>query len=347
VIVVAFNSARDLGGCLSSVLADAGELAEVIVVDNRSADGSGDLVARSFPQVRLIRSETNVGFGAGCNLGAEAATGDLLVFLNPDTEVDPGWLEALVEAWLDDPRVGACMSKLVMFSEPDVLNSAGGGMHYLGFGWPARCGERDDVNGAAYDVAFASGAAMLISKQLFEAVGRFDPEFFMYCEDVDLSWRVRMAGYRVVCVPRSVVRHKYKFAPTPGKLYQLERNRLLMILQNYQATTLAVLLPAIAAAEAALLAYFTCQGLGGAKMRAILSALRHLPTVVAKRRRLRRTRTVSDSALVPLLSPRLETDLLGGAPLLRLANHISGAYWKLARPLIRTLAGHAREEVPA
>jgi GT2 family glycosyltransferase len=209
VIIVDHNGRRHMGPCLASLRATTGVPFEVIVVDNDSTDGSPEAVERDFPEVRVLRLGRNAGFGAANRRGVEVARGRFLVFLNNDTVVEPGWLEALVRA-MDDESIAAACSTLVYMDEPHLYNARGISVWRLGF---AR--ERDvrqviataDEAPPAWDTIAPTGAAMMVRRGDFVGEGGFDPAMFMYYEDVDLGWRLRLAGRRVVAVAGSVVLH--------------------------------------------------------------------------------------------------------------------------------------------
>ncbi len=150
---------------------------------------------------------SNVGFAAGNNHGAAGATTDALVFLNNDTQVEPGWLHALVRAAEADPSRGLVTSKVVYLDRPDVIDSAGDGYLRCGGGFKHRHGSAAQVAEESREVFGACGAAFLIRRALFEDLGGFDADFFMVYEDVDLSYRARLSGARVWYAADAVVRH--------------------------------------------------------------------------------------------------------------------------------------------
>ncbi|MFD4641548.1 glycosyltransferase [Lentzea sp. NPDC058436] len=180
---------------------------EVVVVDDASPDDSAAKLAEC-PGVRLVRTPRNLGFIGACNLGAEKARSELLLFLNNDTEVTPGWLEAMVETVNSDDRIGLVGAKLVY---PDgSLQEAGGIIWSDATGW--NYGRNGDANDQAVnvlrDVDYCSGAAILVRRDLFERVGRFDTRFApAYYEDTDLAFAIRASGHRVVVQPKAVVVH--------------------------------------------------------------------------------------------------------------------------------------------
>ncbi len=207
VIVLSWNGMEYLADCLDAVLAQEYPDFEVIVVDNGSSDGSADFVERQYPSVRLIRNERNLGFAAGNNIGLLAATGDVLVLLNQDTVVEPGWLETLVTA-LEDPTIGMVGCKL-LYPDGTIQHAGGrivdsrGSSRHIGRGEPDT-GQYDTME----EVEFVTGAALAVSRDTFARVGPLDEGFApAYYEDTDWSYRVRKAGLRVVYCPTAVATH--------------------------------------------------------------------------------------------------------------------------------------------
>jgi GT2 family glycosyltransferase len=247
VIIVSYNSRSHLTRCLSSVCADLGPGGEVIVVDNGSSDGSAELVAAGFPQARLVRS-TNTGYAGGNNLGASLAQGEYLVFLNPDTEVEPGALAALV-APLAEGRAGLTTACIVHMDAPEIVNTCGNAVHISGLTTCRGAGQPRSAHAEPVEVAAVSGAAFAIRRALFTALSGFDERFFMYVEDTDLSLRARLAGHACLYIPAAVVRHAYAPAFSPSKVYHLDRNRHFMLLKNFRRDSYLRLLPALLLAE--------------------------------------------------------------------------------------------------
>jgi len=232
VVIVTHQSEAFIGRVLDLLVADDDGPDEIIVVDNASTDETRRIVDRS--DVRLVALEDNTGFAGGCHAGVDAANGDIIVFAGHDTVPRPGWIPPLVAA-LDDLEVGAAMATIEDSDNPEVFNTSGGHLTYYGIAWVSDLGDPiPNTEAALVDVAFPSGAAMAIRREVWDRFDGFRRSLFMYHEDTDLGWRLRLAGLRVVRVPESRVGHEYDFSRTPTKMYWLERNRRILLATNYR-----------------------------------------------------------------------------------------------------------------
>lgn len=271
-----WQGAHLLPACLDALLAQTDQ---VLVVDNASTDGTTELLARDYPAVPVVSLDSNTGFAGGVAAGMQQATTEHLVLLNTDAVVHDGWLAALL-APLSDPEVAAVSSRLLL---PDgSLQSAGGYLEADGYGH-----DRSSDDGTR-EVAYGCGAALALRTAAVREVGGMDPRYFLYYEDVDLSWRLWLAGYCVVFEPSAVVTHAHS-ATTGGShgllhTYYAERNRLatlvtcatgglaLRMVLRFPLTTLSV-----AVGESRAKAW--------ARTRAYVSFLRWLPALLRRRRR--------------------------------------------------------------
>ena len=178
------------------------------MVDNNSSDGSVDFVRDSFPEVSVLQLDKNYGFTGGNNRGVQIAHGELLVFLNNDTIVDPNWLIELVSVVNANSGIGVCGSKIVFESSRDTVQFAGGFLNIIGSGVSPFLLTKNTFSTAPKLTGYACGACLLIRKDVFESVGGFDEDYFMYSDENDLCLRCWLLGYEVVYVPKSVVYHK-------------------------------------------------------------------------------------------------------------------------------------------
>ena len=188
VIVVNFNGQRYLETCLNALEQQDLEC-EIVLVDNASEDDSVAFVRKRFPAVRLVELDRNLGFAGGNNAGARAASGRYLAFLNNDTRVAPSWLGALRRAIDGTPDVGFVTSRVVYMHNPSVIDSAGDCLTRSGGAFKRGHGAPSERLARPLEVFGACGAACLFRREVFEAAGGFDEDFFLSHEDVDLSYR--------------------------------------------------------------------------------------------------------------------------------------------------------------
>jgi GT2 family glycosyltransferase len=333
VLIVAYDSRDDLTQTLPALLPELGEGDELIVVENKPGDGSVELVRELSPAAQIVQTGRNTGFAGGCNAGAEVASGDLLVILNPDAAPQPGFGEAIRRPWVEGRGWGAWQA-LVADGSGERINSAGNPIHFTGIVWAGGHGRPIAEAPAAGEVTAASGACLALPLSRWREVGGFPAEFFMYHEDVDLSVRLRLAGSAVGIEPAAVVRHDYEFAASADKWRWLERNRLAFLIRTYPGVLLALLAPALLATELALLLVAATGGWGRQKLRANLEFLRWLPRLLGERRRIQGQRTVSAGEFASWLTPDLDSELI--SPLVRSlpARLFLRTYWRILRSLL-------------
>ncbi|MGH9161880.1 MAG: glycosyltransferase family 2 protein, partial [Vicinamibacteraceae bacterium] len=248
VIVVNWNGREYLRDCFGSLLRSdyPKDRLEIICVDNGSTDESQALLAQEFPDVRVVQLAENLGFTGANAAGVDAATGDVLLFLNNDMRVEPTTVGRLVDA-LDGPY--ACIAARVLSWDGKRLDFVTGTSTFEAFGVQERYGK---PNAPEYlgggETFFANGGAFAITRAAYLAAGGFDPSFFAYYDDVDLGWRVRAAGYEIRTALDAVVYHRHggtsRRYPDGQKQYLMQRNALWAVLKNYESRTLRRILPA-------------------------------------------------------------------------------------------------------
>ncbi len=240
IVVVNFDGARSIEGCLESLVIDDSPRREIIVVDNASTDSSASLVERfaaSRSDVRLLRSSTNLGYAGGVDHALPHCRGRYVAVLNMDLVVESGWLEPLV-AHLDRHPGVAAVNPLVMLRDGRRVNAAGQWIHVSGLGFNRGLGrDRATFGAAAFEINGLNGAAFVVRRALLEQIGGMDTGGFLYHEDVNLSWLLRLMGFELACVPGSAVRHDYFLSMHPEKLYLLERNREAMLETHLEPST--------------------------------------------------------------------------------------------------------------
>ncbi|MBI5642547.1 MAG: glycosyltransferase family 2 protein [Deltaproteobacteria bacterium] len=237
IVIVNWNGRRFLKDCLGSVYAQRSVPFEVIVVDNGSTDDSLDFIKKNFPKVVIIKNERNLGFAKGNNQGMEIAKGKYILTLNNDTVLKDGFLEELVKAAEGSPGDAGMWAVKILSFDKETIDSVGGLLIYAD-GLAKGRGRLEKDRGqydSPVDVFIPSACAGLYRKTMLDSIGRFDEDFFAYCEDTDLGLRGRLAGWKTVSVPNAVVYHYYSGTTgryTPIKAFLVERNRLWLAAKN-------------------------------------------------------------------------------------------------------------------
>lgn len=304
IIVVTWNGRAYVEACLEAAAAQVDVDAETIVVDNGSTDGTTDFVRSRFPYVRVVALPENRGFAAGNNAGARVARGEFLAFLNNDAVPEPTWLRALRGGVHPSSGFLLATSRIVYMHDASVIDSAGDGLFRAGGAFKRHHGAPVHVADQSGEVFGVCGAACLIGRQVFEELGGFDEDFFASHEDVDLSYRARLRGYRCRYVADAVVRHHG--SATLGRISEFavfhgQRNLEWMYFKNTPASLLVRTLPAHLVYNAAAAAHFARLGLLGAFLRAKGAALAAAPRVWQKRAEVQKNRRAGARAIEPLL----------------------------------------------
>ncbi len=243
-----------LRNCLSSIFESTYSDFEVVIVDNASADDSREMVGVEFPQVRVIPQEQNLGYAGGCNVGIRATAAELVLLLNDDTLLEPAAIEALVKVFEDDAQLAGAQPKLLNIKDHKHFDYAGacGGLFDI-FGYPFAFGRtfmflEEDKNQYDHpsDIFWACGTCVVFRRAALEETGLLDEDFFAHMEEIDLAWRLQLAGYHLVRVPRAVVYH-FSGHTLPNterrKMYLNHRNSITCLIKNYSWQNLVWILP--------------------------------------------------------------------------------------------------------
>ena len=258
VVILNWNGVDHLRQYLPSVLQNTPAEVRIVVADNGSTDASVEFVEHYYPDVEIVRLDRNYGFAEGYNRALREVEADYYVLLNSDVEVTPHWIEPLLAMLNTDEKVAAVAPKLLSFTELtrfEYAGAAGGFIDFLGYPFcrgrilsttEQDCGQYDTPR----EVFWASGAAFCCRAEVFHSLGGFDGDFFAHMEEIDLCWRMQLAGYKVMCEPRSVVYHLGGGTlpnESPRKLYLNYRNNLSMLFKcapAWQRCVVAVARPA-------------------------------------------------------------------------------------------------------
>ncbi len=301
VVVPNWNGMKFIGMCLDSLAKSRFEEFEVLVIDNGSSDGSRELVERDYPWVRLIKLPDNLGFAKACNEGIVASNGKYITLLNNDIEVEPDWIQELYDGMERHPECGMGTSKMMFLGERDVFYNTGDLFHVWSAGGGRGQGEKDagQYNDEEYVFGACAGAG-IYRKELFEQVGLFDEDYFIFAEDVDLNMRSQLVGWKAVYLPRAKVYHIG--TATVGLysdryVYLCKRNDLYNLVKDYSLKMFFKYFYAILKFQIKDIPYFTYRGQGLVLLRSKLSVMKMLFTLLGRRYRIQNSRTVSDSEL--------------------------------------------------
>lgn len=315
-VIVSWNGRAWLQRCLPAVAALRYPALRVIVVDNGSEDGTLPWLREAWPRVRAIDAGANLGFAAGNNLGIAAGDAPWVALLNNDTEPEPGWLGALVERGAADPRVAAVASCMLFGDRPDLLNSAGIAVDPSGIAWDRLGGAPAAAGARPARVFGASAGAALYRRAALEDVASvhggqvLDERYFMYLEDVDLAWRLRLAGWEAAYAPEARVLHAGSGTSGEGSPFKnrlLARNKVWTLVKDYPAAGLAPRWPLVLAYDLASAPYRLLAQGQGAALRGRWEALTDLRPALRRRRAIQGARRASwaqiRAAMEPLATP--------------------------------------------
>jgi GT2 family glycosyltransferase len=307
-IIVSYADPSATGEALESLFAQSLAPVEVLVIDNDPKGATAQALAAGTPapSVRIVHPGANLGYTGAVNLAARQARGEWLFFLNPDAVAGEDCLERLLGA-VDGPDVAIVGAQVLL---PDGrINAGENPINIAGVSWSGGYG-RPCEHGADRDTAAVSGAALLARRDAFLEIGGLCPFFFMYVDDTDLAWRMRLSGRRVRYCPEAIVVHEYEFEKGAHKWFYLERNRTWALASNLQLRTLVLLMPVLLATEVVVFARAISQGWLAEKTRAWRSLIGSARELMGWRRSVQATRSVSDYQVLELFSAGLETELI-------------------------------------
>lgn len=326
-VIVSWDDAAATARAVESLAAQSVPLSEIVVIDNHPDHPA----LRSSPvtsRARVVPSPVNRGFAGGAALGLRETAAEWILVMNPDAAAASDCVERLLDAAA--PRTGLVGAQILL---PDGRTNAGDNpVHLSGITWAGRFGEPRE-SGPPRAVASVSGAAMLIRRAAYEQIGGFTEEYFLYHEDVDLSWRMRLAGWDVVFQPAAHVEHDYAFDKGPEKWFWLERNRLRTVLACYSGRALLILAPLLLATEVAVTVRARRDGWSGQKRRAVAEVWRERSALRARRRRVQGTRRASDGTLLVLMVAGFDAAAVD-APAVRRLTPLLSVYRRSAMRLL-------------
>ena len=319
VIIVNRNTGSYLKRCVLSLNEQIAPPFEVIVVDNASTDGSAGGLEECGPNLKVIKLDRNIGFAAANNHAARLVSKECnwLALLNPDAFAAQDWLERLIAAANAYPEYAFFGSRLIQYDHSDILDGEGDMMHISGWAWRKNRGMTATRNAMKPTEIFSPcAAAALYRRDVWEAAGGFDENYFCYFEDVDLGFRLRLAGHRCLIIPNAAAYHVGSVA-TGGRhsdfaIYHGHRNLVWTYIKNMPGTLLGPLLPLHVLLNFATVVWFILRGKGRVILRAKYDALCGIPSMWKKRRDIQKKRQVSageiwrvlNKSMLPRLSER-------------------------------------------
>jgi GT2 family glycosyltransferase len=308
IVIVTWNSGAHISHCLTSLRHQTIQDFEIIIVDNGSTDKTIDEVnshALHLP-ITVERMERNIGFAAANNLGARLARGKWLALLNADAFPEPDWLEKLLRAAEEHPEYSFFASRQIQANKPEWLDGAGDAYNVSGLAWRRYYNFPASAFGHQTDEIFsACGAAALYRKEDFLKAGGFDEAYFSYFEDVDLGFRLRLAGNKCLYVPQAVVYHVG--SASTGKrsdfsVYYGYRNMIWTFFKDMPSPLIWFFLPLHIATLFFFVFYLSLRGQRKAIGQAIYDALKGLPGVLEKRKSIQKAKKIKSLALLKVMS---------------------------------------------
>ncbi len=307
VIVVNWNGKHIIGDCLESLRQQTFKDFETIVVDNGSKDGSIEFLKEKYPEALLVPLEKNLGFAGGNNKGFEHSKGEFIALLNNDAVADIHWLKELYQDMAFSADIGICASKILLSDSKGLIDSAGDGLGVCGVGY--KKGHRTkNANFEKKEQIFgACGAAVLYRRSMLEDIGFFDDDLFCVHEDVDLSFRANLKGYKCLFVPTALVHHKCNSSLgrfSDNYVYYGHRNAEIVYLKNMPGKLIVRYLHHHILYNVLSFIYFLFHGKGRAFIKAKWDFFRMLPIIMEKRKRIQSSRVIGLEQLESLMEKK-------------------------------------------
>lgn len=315
-----------------------GEL-KIFVYDNETSQESVEALQNIMPEAELVLNKKNDGFAKGNNdcLKLALAQGfDYFVLFNMDMEVDKSAVRKMMEVAEMADENAVVQARVMLHPQTELLNSVGNTTHFLGFGFCLGYKDRykNDIT-SPKEIAYPSGSAVLLKRELLEKIGLFDEEFWMYNEDQDLGWRAWLAGYRCVLAPEAVVYHKYEFSKITKRYYWMDRNRIIVMLKNYHFLTLLLIFPAFVIMEFGLIIFSLKSGWFKGKLKVWAYFLNPVKWIYIwqKRQEVKAIKKISEKEVVKRFVGEVWYQEIDD-PKLRLVNPFFNFYWKIVKKII-------------
>ena len=331
-IIVNWNNKDVIVECIQSLLDQNRNKIDIIISDNGSKDDSVEFIRKCFPSIKIIENGENLGFGSAVNRGLGLAKGDYLLFLNSDLKLHSKCVGELAKVLESDPNVGGTIPKILHIDQQNTINSLGVLINYTGIAYPNLLGQKDP----GYQEPFESacGGIFMLKREVYETVGGFDEDLFLYHEDHDLSWRIRLAGWHLKVAPQAIMYHHYKFNKGVLKYYSSEKNRLYILLKNMEIKTLALIFPALIIIEFSQCFHAVINKWFLLKIKSYIEILKLFPRILTKRKKIKFSRKVSDKEITRVYQGTLAISGANNPLLTYLLSPALNIYWKVIRHFI-------------
>jgi GT2 family glycosyltransferase len=300
ILILNYNAGDLLLNCVDSVFKSTYPNFEVIIIDNLSTDNSHIRCKEKFEKIQLIENKKNLGYCEGNNVGIKSANGEFILILNPDTIVDPDWLNELFRAYHKHGEA-LYQPKHLSLKEKSVIMSTGNMMNVFGFGYAREKGEKDvNQHNTIEQIGYASGTCLFVPSSIFKNVGLLDPFIFLYHDDLDFGWRAAQLGIKSYYVPSSVIYHaeSYLLRWNAEKFFWLERNRKYCLLTHYSKETYAKMRSSLFLVDLCVWMFYLSKGFLAAKIKAELDIYRNRDAIKIRYNQLEKIKTVSDKELI-------------------------------------------------
>lgn len=328
---------RYLDDCCQSLRSQTLQDFDIFIVDNETSSESYSQIKKVALEARILRNSKNLGWAGGNNTAVipNIDNYDYFVMLNMDTVLENNWLEELASFVKSG---GDIIQSKIIIHKNNKINSLGNRIHYLGFGY-CNCYGKDancTIKEEGCETDYASGASMIVKKEVFKKIGFFREEFFMYHDDLEFCWRARLAGFKIGVAEKSICHHKYSFGSTMNLIYYMERNRIITLFSLERIWNIILILPILIPFELAMVFYMAMQGNFKAKIRSIgfLLTPTGLKLIRKIRKEVKQYRKVGDKEIVKNFAGKIEFSEIKNPILDKIANPILSIYWKFAKIFI-------------
>lgn len=331
IIILNYNAGNLLMNCVKSVFESNYENYEVIVVDNISTDNSHKTCKEKFEKIKLIENLENFGYCEGNNIGIREAQGEFIIILNPDTIVEPNWIDEFLKAY-SKFNDGLYQPKILSLYEKDVIQSTGNMIHLFGFGSARDKGVIDKNQFKKIEkIGYASGTCIFTSSKVLDKIGLFDPFIFLYHDDLDLGWRAAQLGINSYFVPHTTVLHaeSYNLKWSSKKFYWLERNRKYCLLTHFSKDTYKKIRINLLLVDFLVWLFYISKGFVGAKIKAELDIKKNKKQIEKIYSELENKKIIKDNELIKTFPDKIfvPTNVMKG----NMTNYFNSIFEKLSK----------------